>query len=251
MDTKTTLSEFGIGSSAYHWFGRGFLAGLMITASANAISYFFRSEGILNLIGASSVQQEAIGIPFEVWRRGQAYGTFMVDFPSFYANCGLGVLFGILVGVAAVFKRTKLNNFTASAVQGEAKRKEESQSFQFSIKSMLIATSVIAIFLGIAINITVDPKVLAVVFFAGPAMLIGLSMLPPRLKWQHRVVMMTILAIAMIAVAITIGGQLKKPFDEVLMGIFICWTPQAVIGIIGLLGYLLTKHWKVEAPTET
>lgn len=40
-------------------------------------------------------------------------------------------------------------------------------------------------------------------------------MLPPGIKWQHRVVMMT-------AVAIAIGEQLGKPFNEVLMGVFIC-----------------------------
>ncbi len=47
-------------------------------------------------------------------------------------------------------------------------------------------------------------------------------MLPPGIKWQHRVVMMTVMAIGMIAVAIAIGEQLGKPFNEVLMGVFIC-----------------------------
>ena len=53
--------------------------------------------------------------------------------------------------------------------------------------------------------------------------------------------MMTVMAIVMIAVAIVVGGQLGKLFDETLLGIFICWTPQAVVGIVLLVGYIIFK----------
>ena len=241
---QETLQQFGIGDSRWHWFGRGFLAGLMVIAAVNAISYFVLSDGILNLIGASQMQQEAIGFPFEVWRRGEGYGRFIVSFPAFFSNCGIGVFFALIIGAMAASRKGFLNRITYDAVSREAKSDSGGNSFQFSIKSILIATSIVAIFLAAALNITVDPKVLAVIFFAGPWAMVGLSMLPPGIKWQHRVVMMTVMAVVMIGVAIAVGGQLGKPFDEVLMGIFISWTPQSVVGISIILGYLFLRPSK-------
>ena len=239
--SKVTLRQLGIGDSRWHWFGRGFLAGLMVTAAVNAISYFVRSDGILNLIGASQLQQEAIGFPFEVWRRGEGYGRFIVNFPAFFSNCGVGVIFASIIGAISANKRDALNKITADAVSREAESNSSGNSLQFSIKSILIATSIIALFLAAAMNISVDPKVLAAIYFAGPWAMVGLSMLPPGIKWQHRVVMMTIMAVVMIGIAIFVGGQLDKPFDEVLMGVFISWTPQSVIGILVLLSAIFFK----------
>lgn len=53
--------------------------------------------------------------------------------------------------------------------------------------------------------------------------------------------MMTNMAVALIALAIVVGEQLGKPFDETLMGIFICWTPQSVAGILCLIVALCYK----------
>ena len=237
-----TLSDFDIGGSRWHWLGRGLLAGLMIAAAVNALSYFCRSDGILNMIGASEMQEEAIGFPMEVWRRGQAYGRMVVNFTAFFTNCTVGFVFALIVAAFTGSQWESLNRIVLQSLTQEAQRKRgASGSFQFSIKSMLIATSVIALFLAAAMNVSADPKVLAVIFFAGPWVMVGLSMLPPNIKWQHRIVMMTVMAIVMIAVAIVVGGQLGKLFDETLLGIFICWTPQAVVGIVLLVGYIIFK----------
>ncbi len=238
--SNLTLGDFGIGSTRWHWFGRGLLAGLMIAAAMNALSYFWLSDGVLNLIGASEVQEEAIGFPMEVWRKGEAYGRMVVNFTAFFTNCTVGWVFALIVAALSGWKWESLNLIVLQSLKREARRRDGGNgSFQFSIKSMLIATSVIALFLAAAMNVSADPKVLAVIFFAGPGVLVGLSMLPPNIKWQHRVVMMTMMAIVMIGVAIAVGGQLGRLFDEVLLGIFICWTPQAVVGILLLVGYLL------------
>jgi len=237
------LSQFGIGDSWRHWFGRGILAGLMLAAAANAISYFVLSEGISNLIGASNQQQEAIGFPIEVWRRGETYGRFIVNFPAFFTNCTLGFISALILGTLIAGKQVLLNQIVLSSIQQESNQQTLGKgSFQFSIQSMLIATLVIALFLGAAVNASADPKVLAFIFFAGPWVMVILSMLPPGIKWEHRVVMMTVMAMVMIAVAIFVGQQLSKPFDEVLMGIFICWTPQSVVGILLLIGYMVLKY---------
>lgn len=238
--SNLTLSDFGIGGSRWHWLGRGFLAGLMIAAAVNALSYFWLSDGILNLIGASQMQEEAIGFPMEVWRRGADYGRMVVNFTAFFTNCTVGLVFALIVAAFTGAQWEALNDRVLDSLRQEAQRnRTESKSFQFSIKSMLIATSVLALFLAAAMNVRPDPKVLAVIFFAGPWLMVGLSMLPPNIKWQHRVVMMTVMAIVMMGVAIIVGGQLGKLFDEALLGVFICWTPQAVIGIVLLVGYLM------------
>jgi len=217
---KQSLSDFGIGDSGRHWFGRGFLAGLMIAAAVNGLSYFVLSDGIANLIGASRVEQEAIGFPLEVWRRGQGYGKFLVNFAAFFTNCGVGAVFAVITGTIAARSKDSLNQFVLDTVSKEVDTQSSGNSFQFSITSILVATSIVALFLGVAVNVSVDPKVLAAIFFAGPWVMVGLSMLPPRIDWQHRVVMMTIMAIVMMG------------------GIFICWTPQAVAGILCLLAYI-------------
>lgn len=211
----------------------------MIAAAINGLSYFFRSQGIQNLIGASQTQEEAIGIPFEVWRRGQAYGTFIVDFSAFFSNCGLGLVFALAAGIWVATKKKSLNRLTATVLRREADSMQAESGFQFSVKSMLVATTLIALFLAIITNVPPDPTALAAIFFAGPWAMVGLSMLPPHIKWQHRVMMISIMSVAMIGVAIYVGQQLNKPFDEVLMGVFICWTPQSVIAIFALLAYLL------------
>ena len=235
-----SLRDFGIGASRWHWFGRGLLAGLMIAAAMNALSYFWLSDGVMNLIGASQVQEEAIGFPMEVWRKGEAYGLMVVNFTAFFTNCAVGLLFALVVAVFVGRKWESLNSIVLQSLREEARRKlGESQSFQFSIKSMLVATFVVALFLAAAMNVSADPKVLSVIFFAGPWVMVGLSMLPPNIKWQHRVVMMTVMAVVMIGVAIAVGGQLGRLFDEVLLGVFICWTPQSVVGIVLLVGYLM------------
>ena len=213
----------------------------MVAATVNGLSYFVRSEGIQNLLGASRTQQEAIGVPFEVWRRGQAYGSFLVDFPAFFANCGFGALFAFTVGGWAAMNASSLNRFVADAIRLQSPVGDSEGGFQFSIQSLMIATSVVAMFLGAIMNMSANPFALATIFFAGPWLMVGLAMLPPRIHWQHRVVMISLMAVVAIGVAIHVGQQLNKPFDEILMGVFICWTPQSVGGIVGLLVYLFLK----------
>lgn len=247
---ELTLSDFGIAGSRWHWFGRGLLAGLMIAAAVNALSYFWLSDGVSNMIGASKIQEEAIGFPLEVWRKGNAYGRMVVNFTAFFINCAVGVGFGVIGAVVACAKWESLNQVVLQSLKQETDRKRGgSGSFQFSIKSMLITTSIIALFLAAAMNVKADPVVLLVIYFAGPSLMVVLSMLPPSIKWQHRVVMMTVMAIVMMGVAIAVGEQLEKPFDEVLLGVFVSWTPQSVVGIVLVVGYLLFASKRSESTT--
>ena len=73
--------------------------------------------------------------------------------------------------------------------------------------------------------------------------MIILAYLPRRLRWQQRVAILTPATFVLIAVAIALGTALDVDFDKVLMGIFICWTPQAAIAAIALTAWLLWREY--------
>jgi hypothetical protein len=64
-------------------------------------------------------------------------------------------------------------------------------------------------------------------------------MLPRRLSWQKRVVIIIPATLTLIAVAIAVGNAMSMEFDKVLMGIFLCWTPQSALAAIGLTATIL------------
>ena len=264
MNDSKQLKEFGIGSSGWHWFGRGFLVGVMVIAAANAISYFVRSDGVSNLIGLTQDQTERIGFPLEVWKKGMSYGRYMVDFPAFFTNALAGVGLGVLLGGLAATKRSSLNRILLHGIendpafaclldsQGINKLSAANNSAaeppasktganQFSMGGLLVCTAIVAGVISAAMKIGPDPKVLATVYFFAPVVMIVVAMVPPNFSWQMRCVVLLALCATAIGVAISAGGGLGFEFDEVLMGIFICWTPQGVIGAHTLLLWLVFK----------
>ena len=103
----------------------------------------------------------------------------------------------------------------------------------------MIGTTIVAVIVGLATKLRPDPKVMAALFLFAPVIMIGITMLPRRWTLQFRMAALTVLAMSSIGVAIAVGSGLGIPFDEVLMGIFICWTPQGVIGTVLLLTWLV------------
>ena len=269
MNASTRLKELGVGSSGWHWFGRGFLVGVMILAAANATSYFFRSDGVSNLIGLTRDQNERIGFPLEVWQRGKSYGRYVVNFNAFFINALVGASLGVLLGGLATTRRTWLNRMLLQGIQNDpafADRPEVERSVnspaitsdvgaaqeptsdirtnQFSMGGLLLCTAMVAGVIAAAMKIGPDPKVLAAVYFFAPVVTVVVAMVPPNFSWQIRCVVLLALCATAIGVAISVGGGLGFQFDEVLMGIFICWTPQGVVGALALLTWLIFKSEK-------
>ena len=267
MSDSTQLQKFGIGSSGWHWFGRGFLVGVMVIAAANAISYFVRSDGVSNLIGLTQDQSERIGFPLEVWQKGMSYGRYMVDFPAFFTNALAGVGLGVLFGGLAATKRSSLNRILLHGIENDPafaclldsqginnlspandnaaeQPASKAGANQFSMGGLLLCTALVAGVISAAMRIGPDPKVLAAIYFFAPLVMIVVAMAPPHFSWQMRCVVLLALCATAIGVAIWIGSGLGFQFDEVLMGIFICWTPQGVIGALTLLMWLFFKNEK-------
>ena len=105
----------------------------------------------------------------------------------------------------------------------------------------MVGTMIVAVIIGLATKLRADPKILGAIFFFAPILMIGITMLPRRWTLNFRMAALTVLAVSSIGIAIAVGSGLGMPFDEVLMGVFICWTPQGVIGTLSLVGWLLWR----------
>ena len=246
------LHQFGIGTSRLHWFGRAFLVGLMVVGAANAISYFVLSDGCSNLLGWKTDEEERVGFPFEVWQRGKTYGRNLINFPAFYKNGAAGVGLGLILGAFSIIYKNRLNEVTeqvlrveTASIDTDKKLKPKSQGGeagnQFSLGGLMVGTMIVAVIIGLATKLRADPKILGAIFFFAPILMIGITMLPRRWTLNFRMAALTVLAVSSIGIAIAVGSGLGMPFDEVLMGVFICWTPQGVIGTLSLVGWLLWR----------
>ena len=216
----------------------------MLVAAANALSYFFRTPSIAGLIGPGQNVTEAMGFPFEIWRENRAgYSALYVD----YLQVGLNLLVGL--GVGAIFGGIGLllqSHFNRWVAEFEAKNSDlKGLSFQFSVKSLLMVTTVAALLIAALTTWNGTPQILLAIYFLGPVILILVAMLPRKIHWYHRAVVLTVLSFAMIGIAISTGNALGVPFDRVMLGIFVSWTPQSTFAafllVVGLIAFLQSK----------
>ena len=217
----------------------------MFIAAANALSYFFRTSGIADLIGSEQNVVEAMGFPFEIWseRNRGLYVDYAMVGLNFLVGIGLGSIFGIV----GVLLRHRFNQWVE---QFEAQAANQtSASFQFSVKSLLLVTTVAAMLIAALTNWNGTPEVLLGIYFLGPLVLISISMLPRRLHWQQRVVVLTVLSAVMIGVAISTGIKLSVPLDRVMLGIFVSWTPQSTFAaFLIVVGLVTIGLWSGKLP---
>lgn len=239
----TTNEVSAIGTSNGHWFLRGLGSGIVLVAATNAVSYFFRTPSIADLIGSDSHVIEAVGFPFEIWREDSIYfgGQFIN-----YANVGLNFLIGLALGlvIAGIMIRWR-DTFNQWIHDFEQKQTPESStSFQFSVRSLLLTTTVVAAFMAVLTTWKGTPEALLAIYFAGPAALVGIAMIPQNIHWHHRIVILTLTAVAMIAIAVWSGLILGVSLDRVLLGIFVSWTPQSAFGAFLLTGAILFQLFR-------
>lgn len=210
----------------------------MLVAAANAVSYFFRTSGIADLIGPDQNVTEAIGFPYEIWRENKLYyKAFYLDYPKAGLNLLVGLGLGSIFGCIGLLLQSHFNRWVA---EFEAKNTGMKRlSFQFSVKSLLVVTTIAALLIAALTSWNGTPQVLMAIYFLGPLVLILVAMLPRKIHWYHRVVVLTVLSFAMIAIAISSGNTLGVPLDRVMLGIFVSWTPQSTFAafllVVGLI----------------
>ncbi|WP_153555304.1 hypothetical protein [Roseimaritima sediminicola] len=222
------------------WFGRGLFLGLLLAGTANAVSYFFRSDGWGSLLGNRQAGREAIGFPLELWRSGTNYGGLFIDSWGLAINAlaalALGTLLGLWSASRARWLETMLRDFE------RREQNKAQQNFQFTVGGLMVATVLSAIVAWTVKEFATRPESLWVIYVLGPAGLVLLALLPHRIAWQQRVAILTPATLAMIAVALWIGASLGIEFDVVLMGIYICWVPQTMLAAIVLMSHHMLRY---------
>ncbi len=214
------------------WFARGLAIAVLISGAANAVSYFGRSDGWGKLTGSQTVGREAIGFPFEIWEGGNTYNGFYVDYPAVLGNITAGVGLGLAIGALAVANVDRLNRI-GKRLEMEIAESElhEPVRVQFSIRTMLAATAVAACLAALAKStISSRPEFLIGIYLLGPALIVSLGLAPRNIPWQQRVAIVIPLTVLLMAAAIGAAGRLPTPlpFEQVILGVFVCWTPQCV-----------------------
>ena len=219
------------------WFLRGTAVGMLLMAAVNALSYFFRSSDWTSLVQPNLHSKEAIGFPFVVWEAGNTYGGMFADYPRLGLNVAVAAAVGSLLGWYTARKTPFLNGLLTQLETESIER--ESQPIQFSLRGLMIATTVIAVTATLARNFAARPETLIAIYLFGPLLLCVIAMLPRNLSWEKRVVLIIPATFLLIAVAIAVGTVMNMEFDKVLMGVFLSWTPQSALAAVGLTGWLL------------
>lgn len=234
------------------WFVRGFLVGILITASLTAVSYFFRSDGLGNLVGTTPQNREALGFPVELWESGNMYGGYFVDYLALLVDAAFALVAGVACGLVTLRNRIRLTRMVEEMEQAVARPPR--RSVQFSMRALLLATGLAAVVAaGARYAIAGRAEVLGIIYLLGPWLLVIIAFLPLAMSWQQRVYVLIPSALLLMGGAVAIGVSLepKIEFDKVLMGIFICWTPQSVLAAVGLTTFLILRGVDSENSGDT
>ncbi len=225
------------------WFIRGFAVGILISASMNSVSYFVRSEGGGNLVGTEPSHHETLGFPLELWETGNTYGGLFVDVTGLLVNAAVAVAIGVASGLVALRYRAPLNRLIEEFEQVMAD--QEHRSVQVSIRGLLATTALAALLAaGVKYGLDGRPEVLGLIYLLGPWVLVLIAFVPLGMTWQQRVYVLLPATGLLMAAAVALGLSLepKVDFDKVLLGFFICWTPQCAIVALGLTTILIIQH---------
>jgi hypothetical protein len=225
------------------WWIRGFLVGILISGSLNAVSYFFRSERGGNLLGTAPGHYEALGFPRTLWESGNMYGGLFIDLQGLLVNALFTAALGAACGLLAQPFRGRLNALVAAfetALAGQPPG-----TFQFSLRGLLALCGLAAVAAsGAHYALAGNPAVLGIIYALGPWLLVLIAFLPRGLTWQQRVAILVPTALLLMLAAVATGAALKPPleFDQVLLYIFVCWTPQSVLVALLLSAGLVFYH---------
>jgi hypothetical protein len=223
------------------WMIRGITLAVLLVGSANALSFFVRSRGWGSLLGNREPSDEAIGFPMTVWEEAGGYGSHALKVVPFLVDISVALLLGVVIGLIAISQKSTLNRIMD---RFRRQSKQHQVRLQFSLRGLLITTVLAALAAAVARSFTPRIEVLAFIYALGPIALVVFAFIPRRLRWQQRVAILAPAAVMLIAVAIAIGNVLGVEVDKVMMGIFICWTPQSAAAAILISSLLIVKEYR-------
>ena len=223
--------------SRLFWFFNGVVFALLGIAAINCLSYFFRSSNA-GLIRGLERGEEAIGFPLQIWSSHQVYQGIPLASKAVMVNTGVAVVVALVAGIVFARSRHFLNRFLTVMIDRE--ENAGSAKLQFSIRGMLLITTVAAVVATLVRqSLGARPELLFVVYLLGPTFLILLAMIPRQLSWQSRVVLLIPSTILLIGYAVYVGKVLGLEFDRTMLRVCVFWIPQTVLAAMGLMIYHL------------
>lgn len=231
-------------TSSRLWFIRGAASGVLAFAAANALSWFFRSEGWSDLLGSTEDSViEAVGFPFEIWRERQyyAFGS-VIDLNWVLVDLLVGLVFACGCGMLLVRFRESLDPLLQMPVE-KAHDGAGTLSRSFSLRGLFVATTLAAVFIAAVQALGLTSKLLLLIYLAGPVVLIIIAMAPMGMSWKQRLLLLVAFAAVMLGGCVFVGNRLGMELDRVLMGVTLCWVPQSVLAT----GIVLLWAWFANA----
>ncbi|MBM4093724.1 MAG: hypothetical protein FJ276_30605 [Planctomycetes bacterium] len=239
-----------ISTTPASWFLRGFLVGILIGGCLTAMSYFVRSEELGNLVGTRPDRREAIGFPCELWESGNTYDGYFIDLTGLLVNACSALALAMTCGFVTFLCRFHL---TRLVVEFEALAAPPNHgTVQFSLRGLLALVGLASLAAAATrYAMAGRPEVLGAIYLLGPWFLVLFAYLPLGLSWQKRVIILVPTTVLLMVASVAIGWSLKPElaFDKTLLGIFVCWTPQAVLAAVVLVAAMLHRHARSEPHT--
>ena len=142
--------------TGFDWFTRCLLIGLVIGLGVNAVSYFFLSDGIVDLTVGDNRVSEEIGFPNVFWSdTATPTASYAVSVPYAdknglidYSSLGWNLMYflvpGALIGGIAVFIRRRLNALTHHRHQRHLESRLAGGYFQITMRGILLVTTAVA-----------------------------------------------------------------------------------------------------------
>ena len=183
-------------------------------------------------------QPEAIGFPMQIWHSRDYPYVYSWDNPGFLPNLGFALVLCVGCGLLAAKYATPIDRLIG--VYEPAERKEK--RFQFSIRGLLVFTLTAAVGAFCARWLASTPYALAGIYVFGPVGLIVVAMVPGGLRWQQRIGILGPGAVSLIILALVVGMRLGVEVDKILLGIYVCWTPQSFVAALALTAGILIQH---------
>ena len=153
----------------------------------------------------------------------------------------------LVVGSLFVFLTVLFSSRLNRLIRELSQRQNAHQAnFQFSIRGLLWLTCLSALVLAVCRTVlTPSPRVLGSIYLLGPWILVSIALLPQKIAIEQRAWILTVSAALLIVAAIIVGGALPLPvpFEKVLLGIYICWTPQSASTAL-LLSITMLVHYR-------
>ncbi len=213
---------------------RALLLVLLIWAAANALSYFFHSDGWGNLLGQSPQNGQAIGVPWVIWSEGGSFGANHYSRLALLGNATAALLTAA-TAYALVAWLMRHGEVDPSAPEEASLKTTESppgRALQFRIRTLLALAAIEAIILG-GIRSLGDarPALLAAIYLLGPSLLLAVGWRLRDVNRTHRNLALLIAGFLFVPAAAVLGESIEgiHDFTRGLLGLFVCWVPQCVL----------------------